>query len=208
MDNSKYTTAEEIMSMVNSVHKNKPTNITDFINWCSECEVNVIKEWHYKMLVLNEKIKVYPKGKVKIPCNVYRVIKLKDSPKDTYNLLQTKETNGSYIFIPDDTGDLIDGDYYVYMDYEGLPVDAESGLPLILKGHELACQAYCVKQLFYEDYLNNNIDENRWRAIQLDLDRHVAGSSTGMRHVSHADKEKYFQILFNLLQDVTKYRGL
>ena len=206
MDNSKYTTAEEIMAMVNSVHKNKPTNITDFINWCSECEVNLIKEYSYKMSIVNEKIKVNPKGRVKIPCNLYRIVKLKDSSEDNYNLIPTKENNGSYIFIPDETGELIDDEYYVYIDYDGLRMDANTGLPLILKGHELACQAYCVKQIYYEDYLNSNIDENRWRAILLDLDKAVMGSSTGMRHVSHSDKENYFRILYNMIQDVTKYR--
>ncbi len=208
MDNSKYTTAKEIMAMVNAVHKNKPTNLTDFINWCSECEVNVIKEWHYKMKFTNIRVEVNPAGRVKIPCNLYRVVKLKNSSTDNYKLLSSEENNGSYIFVPDDAGTEIEGKKYLWMDYDGLPMDADTGLPLILKGHELACQAYCVKQLYYEDYLLEDIGEARWRAIENDLTKAVMGSATGMRHVDHAKKEKYFHILFNMVQDVVEYRGL
>lgn len=44
-------------------------------------------------------------------------------------------------------------------------IDCESGQPLILRTHIKACEAYCVKQGYYEKYLNNEINGQQWSVI-------------------------------------------
>lgn len=48
---------------------------------------------------------------------------------------------------------------YVYLDYLGMPfMEVEPYYPLILKGHELACEAYCKYKLFEEDIMYGKIN--------------------------------------------------
>jgi len=204
MDNYKYTTAEEIMSRVNAVHPHKPTNITDFINWCAQCEVEEIKEYQYNVKFKNVKLEVI-NGKAKLPCNVWRILALQEKIDGDYYTNYTE--NGSYVFVKDNYGTAdSDGKKWIYLSYEGLPVDGKTGMPLVLKGHEAACEAYCVMKMYYEDYLTEVISDNRWNKIEDVFTMALAKTNTRIRHTSYADKQKYYRIMYNMVQDVRYYK--
>lgn len=205
MENQKYTTAEEIMNMVNRVHPSKKTSVTDFIEWCAECEANHIKEVHHKIKYEDVEIEVVD-GKARIPCNNYRILRVKyDTGKG--KLIDGISDNGAYIFIPDNASLYKkENKSYIYLDYEGLPVDGSNGMPLILKGHESACAAFCVKNLYYEDFLKGKLQQNAWGFIVNDFKEKLAGSSTGMRYVTENEKKKYFHTLANMVQDFVHYK--
>jgi hypothetical protein len=76
----------------------------------------------------------------------------------------------------------------------GVMVDQDTGYPLIKKGHELACEAYCVYKMYYEDWLTNKIDTSRWSFIVDTMRNLVDASSNGLRHKDRKDLEKINRI--------------
>ena len=114
------------------------------------------------------------------------------------------EDNGDFIafdslqtFSKNDKGQDI-----VFTNYWGIPVDPQTGYPLIKKGHELACEAYCVWKLYTEDFLTNKIDANRWMYIVGEKDRELNAAQNGFRQWDRKDLERISMIKMNMLPRV------
>lgn len=78
------------------------------------------------------------------------------------------------------------GDYLVFSDnyldksigieYDSFALD-DDGFPMIPRGYEAACKAYCVYNMYKEDFLSGLIDGNRWRAIESDKDWEIEAAA-------------------------------
>ena len=89
----------------------------------------------------------------------------------------------------------------IYINYYGLPID-EDGKPLIVKGHEKACEYYCLKQLYEEDFLTGFMDGQRWGYILQEYEDGLIKAKTGMKNLSRNDIEEMVRIQYNMIQNV------
>ena len=48
---------------------------------------------------------------------------------------------------------------------------------MIPRGYEAACKAYCVYNMYKEDFLSGLIDGNRWRSIESDKDWEIEAAA-------------------------------
>lgn len=53
----------------------------------------------------------------------------------------------------------------VYISFVGMPINKNTGEPLIIKGHEQLCYWYCVRSAYMEDFFLGKIDHGRWEYI-------------------------------------------
>ena len=79
---------------------------------------------------------------------------------------------------------------YVYINYYGTPIDNMTGTPLIVRGHEAACEAYCVHQMYYEDILTDKISIDAKNRIENDLTNKTRACRGDFRHITRQDMEK------------------
>lgn len=162
MLNMMYTTHREIMSRLRMSIKNKPIYEADILTWCQILEVEIIADERFFYRIKGQEIEVI-QGNPKyaaIPPNVFKLLDVytdgrsrntRVSPHTRHvNVFNTGET---IVFNKDFVGTS------VFIDYLGMPfMDEPPYYPLILKGHELACEAYCKYKLFEEDILYGKIN--------------------------------------------------
>lgn len=195
-ENNRFSTADTIMSMMSSYIKNKDINILDIVEWCAELETDVlgdVEEMHeyfkYKVIIENYK--------GELPCNLYRLLDVfsasnerpnyyNDGTHLVFNLNQTFDTDEN-------------GFEYIYINFYGIPIDYDTGYPLIKKGHELACQWYCIWKLYTEDFLNGKIDNSRWAYIENQKMIQAEAAKGGFRHKSHSDMKKILVTVHNMV---------
>lgn len=203
--NNKYVTALKIMNMVSRVHKQKASqyNIGQFVEWCAECEVNYIGDTEGFMLYKAEEIKVDEDNlRALQPCNVYRTLDV-CSDEDMETRIPFYNNGTYYIFDDDQTFNTNDNDdYVVYVSYYGIALDPETGYPLIKKGHEQACEAFCITKIYEEDYLLGNIDANRWQYFQNKLEIELRSADSSFRHMSRNELEDFSKIVGNMIPEI------
>lgn len=158
MLNMMYTTHREIMSRLRMSIKNKPIYEADILAWCQILEIEILADEKFFYRIQAQKLPVIQENPkyAAIPTNVFKILDIyTGSHRDTRKAGHVRAFN---------TGDQLvfnqDFNYeYVYIDYMGMPFMEEPPYyPLILKGHELACEAYCKYKLFEEDILYGKIN--------------------------------------------------
>ncbi len=154
-----YTTHREIMSRLRMSIKNKPIYEADILAWCQILEVEILAEESFFYHIKGQGLVVHNQNPkfAEIPVNVFKL-------QDVYTDPKNRNSRLSPFVMYDSTGDQIvfndkfKGDH-VYIDYMGMPfMDEPPYYPLILKGHQLACEAYCKFKLFEEDILYGKIN--------------------------------------------------
>jgi len=195
-NNKKYTSYLDIWARISRVHTLKNPSKNEIIEWCAEVEHDVLEDI--------EGFHPYKKVPVPVvnlqallPCNVYRLLDVfvGNDRRIPY------EDNGDFIafdslqtYSKNDKGQDI-----VFINYWGIPVDPETGYPLIKKGHELACEAYCVWKLYTEDFMTGKIDANRWMYLVGEKDRELNAAQNGFRQWDRKDLERISMIKMNML---------
>lgn len=195
--NQKYTTAENIMARLSSTIKNKVFDIEDIVQWCAECTIEVIGS-PMAMHKYNKLKLVVEHQKALLPCNVYRLL-------DVFNhgdvRIEEYYNDGTHIIFNSsqnfDTDQL--GQNVVYVNFLGIAVDTKTGYPLILRGHELACVAYCTKQLYREDFYSGKIPLTVWRDITDEASIQCAAANNGFRHHTNDDMRNMLLQVHNMI---------
>ena len=194
-ESSKYTTHEVILNRLTRTlrENNKAIDENDIIEWCQEVETEFCP--NVDGMFLYTGIELVPKGhKVFLPCNIYRIIDLYGDPGNSHSRLSFKNYH-RYIFLnvhhaPDKA----------YIDYYGTPIDFETGLPLILKGHEQACYWYCMYNLFLNDLATGKITGVFWNEIKENKETEIyAGSTVSVRHKTRGEMVDSEKISYNMI---------
>jgi len=169
-NNYKYANYAEIENRVMARLKgfNKAVSSAEVLEWCMQIEneicVNVDNMYIYTQVPL----KVY-NDKARVPCNTYRIVDVYTEHGSHGNGGRVKFNDlGSYlIFNPRDkvTNPLID--------YYGSPIDMETGEPLIQRGHELACEWFCVYNALFSDFGTGKINANFWQEVKLNKENEI-----------------------------------
>jgi hypothetical protein len=198
--NQKYVTAENIMARLAMTHKKKSFTIDEIVEWCAECTIEILGN-PVAMYDYN-RFKVIVTGNLGLlPCNMYRLLDVYDASntriKNYYNDGVHLIFNTTQTFYKDD----LDRDY-VYINYSGVPVDNKTGYPLILKGHELACEAYCTWKLYYEDFLSNNINGQQWQYIDQQKIIQCSAGNNGVRHETNDDSRRMLNVVLNMIPNM------
>jgi len=198
-DDSRYTDHRRIMASLSSILKGKTLDESDVLEWCMECERNYIKdpEWmfYYTRIPLEVTGANTETVYATLPCNVIRLLDVYQS--ETATTPVRVNNTGVRIFLPQNYPSDA-----VYVNFTGGPVDLDTGMPLILIGHEEACKAYVVKQMYYEDFLNNAIDYNRWAYIVQDFQNKCTASrnSTWIMNRTRDQMEDLPRISMNMIR--------
>jgi hypothetical protein len=181
-----YTNHHEIVNRLSKKFKNKDFNPDDVHDWCAELENDILREHDYFVKFLEIPLTIISGKYITIPCNVHSII-------DIYfeNKVRPRYThigNQIYLFVEVT-------DEFLYIDYKGTPVDLDTGDVMILRGHELACEWTCIKNIFTEDYLNGKIDGQRWSVISEEYEMSLNVATMDMRRMTKGD----FQTMENIL---------
>ena len=158
-NNYKYLKVGEIVSRVTSRLKgfNKNVAEVDIIEWCMQVEnefcVNVDNMYiytHVPLTVIN--------NTAKVPCNVFRIADVYTSHSNhgQGNRVPYQDLGSVLAFNPHHKVTI------PYIDYWGSPIDLETGEPLIQRGHENACEWYCVYNLLFVDAATGKITADFW----------------------------------------------
>jgi len=157
IDSSKYVRVDVVYQRLTKIIKNKEIPFLDVVDWCSECEleeIGIVRDYY-----LFEDVELTIADlQAELPSNCARIIAVKRNHEPV-----TFYDNGNYLNFKQNYTN-------VYIDYYGIPVDSDSGYPLIIRGHEDACMKYCLKMLFYGDFIAGDIDYNRWMVINSDYE--------------------------------------
>lgn len=197
MKNQRFTTVENIAARIATTHKNKNLIIDEIAQWCAECSIEIVgnPDAMYKY----NKVKCFvTSAKALLPCNIYRLL-------DVYDNLDNRKTlyynDGIHLIF--NSNEYFDKDAngyeYVYINYYGIAVDNKTGYPLIPRGHELACEAYCVWKLYTEDYLTGKINGQQWGYLDQQKTIQCAAANNGFRHDSNDDMKGILNVVHNMI---------
>jgi len=176
----KFTNHLEIVTRLSKKFKKKEFNPDTVHDWCAEAENDILREHEYFTKFIKIKLEIKNKINVKLPCNIHSVI-------DVYFEHGSRPAfhqNGALIYLKQPSNE-----EYLYIDYKGTPVDPITGDVLILRGHELFCEWSCIKNSHLEDYLNGDIDGQRWSVIDEEYERACNIATQDLRYYSRADFE-------------------
>lgn len=211
MSLGKYVTAEQIAAKIARDYKDLEFDFYDVVEWCVEAENNIAdfeQFVHYR----NVEIEVIDK-KALLPCNVYRLLHVRGHNCTVFNY----DNNGTYLLFSDNsitnsssipTTLPASGTATLHIDYLGVPIDANTGFPLIKEGHEEACYWYCLKKLLLPRYMSGSIPENRYRYVDEQYGHYVAKSKSSFRFVSRDDMERMMMIRMNMIPQLRFSRNM
>jgi len=202
INSGKYVSVKNVAARLARNVKNQNFDIYDVAEWAAECEIDEIGQFEgfakYRNVVIQVK-----HNKAYLPCNVYRILNVYRNRCS----IPTYSWDGAYLRFNFDDPRTFNKDYSIELDYLGIMVDDE-GLPMILEGHQEACYWYIMTKLYFEDYMNRLIDENRYTFLQDRLGHYVAKSKSSMRHYSRDDMNDVQAILHNMVPKVKMSRNV
>lgn len=185
-----YTNHHEIVKRLSRKFPNRDFDPNTVHDWCAEAENDILRDHDYFQKFVKIPLEIKNKTDIELPCNLHSIIDVyfEKGSRPVYfhsgnNLSLQKPTQNKFI----------------YVDYKGTPVDPKNGDVLIMRGHELFCEMTCIKNSSWEDYLNGNIDGQRWSVIDEELYRSENVAVQDMRRLSRKDFEEMEIIFGNML---------
>ncbi len=175
VNSSFFISPEVIQADLSRVYKRKHFDIDDIVEWCGIAETRYIKDIDLMCPVYEVPLSIV-NGSALLPCNVYRLLDVYDGYGSLISF--TKNSSGAYIgnFKYNGQTNAYTEDI-IYINYMGTPVEETTGYPLIIKGHENACEMFCKIRSFEEDAVLGNISYSvidRWENRFSGLLAHVA----------------------------------
>lgn len=194
-EDGKYTTFEEIFSRVTSIIKNKQINPADVLEWCFQCEAEWIR--HTSSAVPYLKVRLPVKDKMaRVPPYRVRILDVYSNPDDQRSLINYYD-NGGYL--------ILDSSYnkdYVYINFLGLAIDHDTGIPYIKKGNEEACVRFVICNLYYEDFLNGRINATQWGEMKEERNLQIRAAQAEMSEQDRRELREILAISLNLLPQI------
>lgn len=202
MNNNKYFTAEKIFARLSKTHKDKMSSysIGDIIEWCAEIEIEVIGNYHQFTKYENVPLTVID-GKAMLPCNIFRI---SDIYSSSNNRIFNAHSDGDKISFSEDSNYIPSSNEIIYINYIGIPVDPETGYPLLLKGHEQALYWGCLTRMYEEDYLTQNIHGNIYNDMTIRYETALNAADNGFRHHTRNDMKEYMAVVLNAIQKANR----
>lgn len=194
IDNQKFTTHHNILSRISMKYKSKEFNPDDVMEWCQMVETEYICDIDTMIKFLNVKLPVVG-GKAMLPCNVYRVVNVFTDPNVRHSTIQNYN-NGAYLFFNSN----FKGDF-VYINYIGTNID-ETGIPLIVKGHEQACETFVKMSAFEEDAVTGKFPAQIWSMWNQQFSGQCEAAKSDFRHYQDIKLEKMDMIKMNFIPRV------
>lgn len=193
MDNSKYFTADLIYNRLSRTHAKRVRqySIGTFIEWCATVEINYIGSFEQFKTISGHKLTV-ENNRAKLPCNIYNILDVMDGDERIYNY----RNNGAYLFF--DNQNFQNGKEII-INYHGIPVDPESNLPLLLRGHEEACEKYCLYQMLESDYIDGKVADRMIERVASQFDDAVDAAQSSQRHVSVEERHQMIAAMANMI---------
>ena len=198
--NAKYTTAQEIISMVTALAPGKKLNPADAIEWAAQCEIEYIRNYHYFVRYLKVKLEVKD-HQARMPYFKARILDVYEDPDKPKSLVNYYDS-GAYI--------VLDSNYtkdHVYVNFIGIPIDQETGLPLIKRGHEDACVYHILHNLYLEDFINGKIEMGRFQYIVEERRTMIRAAQGRITDFDRKDLDELAAITLNMLP-VVRYGSL
>jgi len=192
VDNQKYLDYQFIIPKVSRAVKELGIIVIkeDIAEWCSECEIDYIAQEQWMVKYIRIPLRVI-NGYAKLPCNVYRIL-------DVYNGYSwiNYETDGSFIKLHPSYNHP-----YIFINFWGIPIN-EEGIPYILKGHEQACEAFCIWKLVYPFWIAGKMQAQIYKDIEDRLDIQVQAAKNGYRHKDRETVNHMMMIFGNMVPKI------
>lgn len=201
-NSGKYVSVKNVAARIARNVKGKEWDIYDIAEWCGECHTDEIGMYEGFAKYRGVKIKV-KHNKAYLPCNIYRVLSIYRNKCSIPNY----QWDGAYLRFNFDDPGTFQQEYIIEVDYLGVLVDDE-GLPMILDGAQEACYWYCMTKLYFEDYMNGLIPENRYIFLQDRLGLYVDKVKGSFRHVTRDDMNEMQMIMHNMIPKVRMSRNI
>ncbi|MEO7397233.1 MAG: hypothetical protein ABIW84_01580 [Ilumatobacteraceae bacterium] len=208
---NKWVTAETIMAKLARNYKALEFDPYDVIEWCAECTKN-IADFDGFQRFHNVPVQVINRRAL-LPCNIWRLLHVTGNNCAVYNY----DNDGTYLRfqrnsfvnnLSNNTTPPENETVTLFIEFIGIPVDPETGYPLVKEGHEEACYWYCLTKLLFEEYLNGRIDNSRWEFIQNMYGNYVTKAKSSFQFVSRDDMEKFNMAAMNLVPKLKFPRNL
>ena len=202
MSNNKFVTAENIAARLSQVHKQKKFTIEEIVQWCAVCSIEIVGNpdvmAHYMAVALPVE-----NHKALLPCNIYRLHDVFDSND---NRFLSYSNDGIHIIFPSNQGFNKDklGRDVCFINYTGIAVDPKTGYPLIPRGHELACEAYCAYNLYYEDFLTGKINATQYQVLENNKMVQCEAAKGGFRHFTADDMKQFLNVVTNMIPNMRR----
>ena len=187
--NNKFFTAAEIFVRLLSSFPKKASEISkiNVMRWCSEVvteyltdPVGMIAHYKVRLGVLSGTSYRIVDGKVELPTDVFKLEAVYDQNNQ---LIKDCVNQGQYVHFS-----TLHMPTAVYIDYYSIPAD-EDGFPLIKRGYEAACYAYCVYKMFEEDasVIPPRIQQWRWLQIVDDKEHELGAARSSWSDLTDND---------------------
>lgn len=187
--NNKFFTAAEIYVRLLSAFPRKGSEISkvNVMRWCSEVvseyltdPVGLVPHCKVPLGIGIGDDKVVDGNKVELPTDVFKLVAVYGSDG---KLLKQHSYQGQYIYFS-----TVDTPKKVTIDYLSLPMDSD-GFPLIKRGYESACYAYCVYKMFEEDasVIPPRIPQWRWYQICEDKEHELSAAAASWSDLTDND---------------------
>lgn len=179
--NDLYVDHKVVLAMIRSRFKTLEFIEEDIMNFCQEAE-REIGDVENMVKFIEIPVPLENNYRGLLPCNIYRILDVYSRPKDnTSRILFNRNKDGRYLYV--ESKYKLDK---VYMNYVGNPVN-KNGLPLIVRGHEMACMYYALYNSLMESAMLGKIDGNMWAMIRNESPLRIASAVGSVRHMTHED---------------------
>ena len=190
IDNSRYTDHNHIFNRLARALRgtDKILSKSDILEWCQEVETEFCPQPATMYRYMDMEFTV-TNNRITLPCHIYEI-------KDVFTNLGDYGTRVPYA----NPGSFLSFHpslnlTKVYMNYIGTPIDIETGIPLILKGHEQACFWYCM----YMMYLPEILDGKKGEIVLNKENELAAAKGESSRHKDNASKEHEQRIQYEMI---------
>ena len=200
-ENYKYLKYSEILNRVTSRLKgfNKNVSDADVLEWCMQIENEICVNVDNMYIFTHVPLKVV-NNTAQVPCNVYRI-------SDVYtNHTDHSHEHGSRVKFNDLGSVLVfnprDKVTSPFIDYWGSPIDLETGEFLIQRGHELACEWYCMYNVFFYDFGTGKITTNFFQEVKMNKENEIlAAQSASVQFKTRDTLNQEMKITFDELPE-------
>jgi len=175
-NDSRYVSHHVIAARISRAWKDKTVNLDDIMEWCAEVEVSYMKDVDKMVQFYQVDLTVDTDNHIAtLPCNVHRIL-------DVYSDPNNSESAVNYY---NDGVKLILNENYtqadVYINYVGQPISDE-GEPLIIKGHENACETFCLIRLFEAESTKGQFPPQKIAEWSDKFSNQMTAARNDMRH--------------------------
>lgn len=181
-----YVEVETIINRIGRKFRSKALDKNDAIEWSAECEIDYIEDFDYFAQYINWELPV-TNGRAYPPCLTYKLL---DVHGGTARVPYKK--HGPYIVVEKSLDK-------VFVNFLGIPVSEETGMPLILRGHEQAVEAFIVYNLHYEDFIKGKIHPNIYLVLLDDMNNKIEAARSTYRYLDNARLENLQAIRGNMV---------